>query len=233
MNTYARPPFDALVAWGMGTLILIVTAAWLAQLIQHKKRLVMPAALCIMALVVTALAGDRLGIFSRIDLTPAPFGVIGIGVLVVVVLFGLSQASLPLVQGLTIERLVALQAFRLPLELIMLRAALLEIMPIEFSMQGYNLDVLTGCGALGLWFYMHHHKTVPLLAVHIWNVLGMVFLLVIAALAVMTSPFLKTFGDAPQHINTWILFFPYSLLPWVLVSAAVLGHMLLTRKLFL
>jgi hypothetical protein len=42
---------------------------------------------------------------------------------------------------------------------------------------------------------------------------------------------LVAFGADPIHINTWILHFPYSLLPLLLVSFAVLGHIVLSRKL--
>lgn len=61
--------------------------------------------------------------------------------------------------------------------------------------------------------------------------MGIACLLVIAVLAVLTSPNVHAFGAVPQHINSWVLYFPYSLLPSVLVSVALLGHVLLTRKL--
>jgi hypothetical protein len=41
----------------------------------------------------------------------------------------------------------------------------------------------------------------------------------------------RLFGDAPGHVNTWVLYFPYVWLPAVLVTIAVAGHIVITRKL--
>jgi hypothetical protein len=136
-----------------------------------------------------------------------------------------------LVRTMSIESLVAMQIFRLPLEILMLRAAYLGIMPIEFSMQGYNLDVLTGLGALLISAYCAWTWGLPLRAIWLWNVLGICSLLAIAVLAALTSPYLHAFGFDAEHINSWVLYFPYSLLPTLLVTYAVFGHVLLTRKL--
>jgi hypothetical protein len=144
---------------------------------------------------------------------------------------GLGKPGSALARSLHIETLVALQIFRLPLELLMLRAANLQIMPVEFSMLGYNLDVLTGLGALLISAYCAWTWSLPLKIIWAWNLLGMACLAVIAVLAVLTSPNVHAFGTAPEHINSWVLYFPYSLLPSILVSMAVLGHVLLTRKL--
>jgi hypothetical protein len=59
----------------------------------------------------------------------------------------------------------------------------------------------------------------------------MACLAAIAALAVLTSPNVHAFGHSPEHINTWVLYFPYAYLPLLLVNFAVLGHVLSTRKL--
>jgi hypothetical protein len=108
----------------------------------------------------------------------------------------------------------------------------LQIMPIEFSMLGYNFDVLTGLGALLLLGYRPLIGELSLGIIKAWNLLGIACLIVIAGLAVATSPQVHAFGPKPEHINTWILFFPYSLLPLLLVGFAVLGHIVLSRKLY-
>jgi hypothetical protein len=61
--------------------------------------------------------------------------------------------------------------------------------------------------------------------------MGIACLLAIAVLAALTSPNLHFFGSDAKHINSWVLYFPYSLLPTLLVTYAVFGHVLLTRKL--
>jgi glucan phosphoethanolaminetransferase (alkaline phosphatase superfamily) len=173
-------------------------------------------------------------VFSRLDILPQPFVIlvlVSVGLSVFVGMGWVGRMGDTLVHAMSLKTLVALQIFRLPLELLMLRAAYLGIMPIEFSMRGYNLDVLTGAGAVLILTYCAYTRILPLRTIWLWNVLGIVCLLVIAVLAALTSPNLHAFGRDAQHINSWVLYFPYSMLPTLLVTYAAFGHVLLSRKL--
>lgn len=226
-----RPVFDTVTAWGMAALALCMAAAWTGLLARRHKAYCVAALVFFSAIILANIVGDAWGWFTRLDLLPPPFVLMNFVILSVVLLVGLGKQGGALVRSLHTETLVALQIFRLPLELLMLRAAYLQIMPVEFSMLGYNLDVLTGLGALLISGYCAWTWSLPLKVIWAWNLMGMVCLLVIAVLAVLTSPNVHAFGAAPERINSWVLYFPYSLLPSILVSVAVLGHVLLTRKL--
>ena len=80
--------------------------------------------------------------------------------------------------------LVGLQAFRLPLELVMHRAATLGIMPAELSYSGYNLDIVTGAGAVRPCAGAARGVAVPRAVVWVWNLWGLWCLAVIAVVAV-------------------------------------------------
>jgi hypothetical protein len=231
MLTPERPVFDAIAAGGMLLIALIVSIAWTGLLARHDTRYGVGAAMTIAILTLVCLGGDWFGWFARLDIAPPPFVALATCAGGLAAALGVSRVGDALIQSVQIKTLVALQIFRLPLELLMLRAALLSIMPVEFSILGYNFDLFTGLGALLIAIRVARTGSVPIGAVWLWNLLGMACLLVIATLAVLTSPFVHAFGNTPQHINTWVLYFPYSLLPVLLVSFAVLGHVLLTRKL--
>ncbi|HEX7085778.1 MAG TPA: hypothetical protein VF198_05405 [Vicinamibacterales bacterium] len=146
---------------------------------------------------------------------------------------GLSPFGRAVATTVPLRTLVGLQAFRFPLELVMHRAGALGIMPPELSYSGYNFDIVTGIGALLLWLLMRARLPVPAWAVWAWNVWGICCLGVILAIAIATSPMVRYFGDAPPHVNTWVLFFPYVWLPAVLVTIAVAGHIVVTRRLLI
>ena len=231
-----RPAFDAITAGGMVLLVLIMSMAWLALLRRRSKRASAWGAVALIVILLANVAGDRWGFFSRVDLLPPPFVLLvsfNLGLVMAVGMGYVGSIGNTLVRSLPVETLVALQIFRLPLELLMLRAAYLGIMPMEFSMLGYNLDVLTGLGALLISMYCAWTWSLPLRAIWLWNAMGIGSLLAIGVLAALTSPNIHAFGLDAQHINSWVLYFPYSLLPTVLVSFAVFGHVLLTRKLLL
>lgn len=234
MVSIQRPLFDAVTFWGMLLIVIIMASVWIVLLARLNKRFGVAAFILIFVVVGINVIGDRLGWFTRLDSFPPPFVVMNIAILLMLLILGIGyagQAGDILVSNISEQTLIALQIFRLPLEFLMLRAAYRQIMPMEFSMIGYNLDVLTGLGALLLTIYMNWRRTLPKMIVWVWNVMGIICLIIIGVLAALTSPNLHAFGTEQSHINSWILYFPYSLLPSVLVSFAVFSHILLTRKL--
>jgi hypothetical protein len=126
--------------------------------------------------------------------------------------------------------LVGLQSFRLPLELVMHRAAKDGLMPEQMTFTGDNFDIVTGVTAVvvATLTASGHAPRWLLLA---WNALGTALLLVILAIAIASLPAFGVFGTEPVRLNTWVAYFPYVWLPAGLVSAAVLGHVLLWRRL--
>ncbi len=64
-----------------------------------------------------------------------------------------------------------------------------------------------------------------------WNVVGIAALCAIVAIALLSSPMVRFFGDDPAHLNTWVVHVPYVWLPAVLVVNAVAAHVVVTRAL--
>lgn len=227
------PVFDALTAGGIGGIALAVAArvVWI-------WRRFLPATASRAAIVLAgwiACTGGLAasGLLARTDLRPPPAALLIVSVLALGITAGLSRAGGALAAAVPLSVLVGLQAFRLPLELVMHRAATLGIMPPELSYSGYNLDIITGAGALALALGMRSGITVPRGLVWAWNLWGLWCLAVIAAIAVATSPVVRAFGDDPRHVNTWVLHLPYVWLPAVLVLIALAGHIVTTRALLL
>ena len=229
-----RPAFDAITSVGMLLLVITMSAAWIVVLRKRSARAALWAAVAIGLMLVANVAGDLTGVFSRLDLQPPPFVLLvllGLGLVVAVGLGYAGKVGDVLVRTMPVEAMVALQIFRFPLEMLMLRAASLGIMPKEFSLLGYNLDALTGLGALAISLYCAWTWRLPLRVIWLWNIFGIACLLAIGILAALTSPNIRAFGASPERINSWVLYFPYSMLPTLLVVYAVFGHVLLTRKL--
>ncbi len=140
----------------------------------------------------------------------------------------LSSIGARLVASVPLWLLVGAEGFRLPLELVMHRAARDGVMPVEMSYSGYNFDIVTGATALvlALLIYWGH---APRALVALWNVMGVVLLAIVVGVAGAGLPWVAAFG--PDHVNEWVLHFPYVWLPTVLVPAALFGHVLVFRRL--
>jgi hypothetical protein len=142
-----------------------------------------------------------------------------------------SRIGTALAHELPLGLLVLSQSFRLPLELIMHRAAQEGTMPPQMSFSGYNFDIVTGATALvvgGLALF----GLAPRWLLVAWNALGTATLVTILAIAVLSLPQFRAFGSEPALINTWIAYFPFVWLPAGLVGGAILGHAILWRRLW-
>jgi hypothetical protein len=160
---------------------------------------------------------------------PPTIGLLIVVALVLTVRTGLSPLGERLAAGLPLAALVGAQAFRLPLELAMHRAYAEGLMPVQMSFSGRNFDIVTGTTAI---------IVAALLAAGIagrrtvlaWNVMGMLLLANVVVIAILSTPTpLRVFHNEPA--NVWITRAPFVWLPAVMVPAALLGHILIFRRL--
>jgi hypothetical protein len=170
-------------------------------------------------------ASGRLS-FEGVPPTMVP--VIGL-MLATAVILGVAAPGRRLAAGLPLWLLVGVQAFRLPLELMMHRAYAEGVMPVQMSFAGWNFDIVTGITAIvvaaGLatgWLGLR--------AAAAWNVLGTALLIAIIAIAFLSTPLpIRVFMNEPA--NVWITQPPFIWLPAVMVFMAVLGHIVVLRRL--
>jgi hypothetical protein len=162
------------------------------------------------------------------DLRPPPFLI----VLVLIVVGALALSVSPIGRRfatLPVAALVGLQAFRLPLELVMHEAATAGVMPPQMTFTGWNFDVVTGATTIAV-ARLAAHGRAPRALLLAWNAMGLVLVVTIAAIGVASSPAFAAFGGE-RFLNTWIFYVPFVYLPGVLVLVAVAGHVVLFRKL--
>ncbi len=141
----------------------------------------------------------------------------------------LSPFGKQLALGLPMAALVGFQAFRFPLELLLHQAHREGLMPVQMSYSGRNFDIVTGITAaiLGLALWM---RPLPRLIVQTWNVMGILLLANILTVALLSAPLpIRRFFNEPA--NVWIKDAPYVWLPAVFVLLAIMGHVVIARKL--
>ena len=178
-----------------------------------------------MAVTGIAAASGRL----RFDSMPPTMMLLVVLVFVVSFGIGLSRTGKRLALGLPLALLVGFQAFRLPLELFMHRAYEEGVMPVQMSFSGYNFDILTGVLALPVAALLATGQ-LPLWVARAWNVMGALLLANVLAIALMSTPTpLRVFRNEPA--NLWVTQAPFVWLPAVMVAAALIGHIVIFRRL--
>jgi hypothetical protein len=168
-----------------------------------------------------------LGVLGRYELRPPPMGLLIAFTLIAGLWLGFSSLAGRIAQAIPLYVLVLVQGFRLPLELLMHRAALEHVMPNALSYTGYNFDIVTGASAFFVAFALR--RGAPRVLAFVWSCYGCLCLFVIAVIAILSSPMIGYFG--PNELNGWVTRWPFVWLPSVLVAFALAGHIVVFRKL--
>lgn len=222
---------SSLVVYGIPSLALLaltlVTLA-LAKLGMATRAVASFAAGACAWLVVTAvLARTGMLVGTLRDGTPLMLALF-VPTLGLPIALGLSHPGRVLATAPT-SWLVGFHAFRLPLELVMHRAATEGVMPPQMTFTGANLDIITGLVAIPVAALAARGKARRGLVLA-FNLLGSLLLLIVMAVALASLPRFAVFGSDAAHLNTWVMHFPFVWLPAGLVTSALLGHVVLWRR---
>ena len=185
------------------------------------------AAVCAIWMMATWMAAAS-GALQVWDRTPPPFALLLVGVIALSLALAFSRAGRHLATFVPLWALVAVQGFRLPLELAMHRMTERGIMPPQMTYTGRNFDILTGASAI-IVAALVARGIVGRRLVTLWNVVGFALLINIIVVAVLSTPAFAYFG--PDRLNTFVTYVPFVWLPAVMVSAALAGHLIIARAL--
>jgi hypothetical protein len=229
---------SVLVTGGFVVLPLLVAAGFilvcewagrrLGEDVTVRRRRAVRLGMAVVAwLLITALIAAS-GVLRWFDAIPPPFAVLVLAVVAIGIAVPWSPLGARLVRGLPLWALVGSQVFRLPLELVMHRAYVEGMMPVQMSYSGRNYDILSGisAGVLALWLA---RGRVPHWVVAAWNMLAFALLVNVVTVAIVSTPVFRWFGD--ERLNVWVTYPPFVWLPAILVTAALMGHILVWRKL--
>jgi hypothetical protein len=168
------------------------------------------------------------GVLRRWEATPPPFALLVLAIVTLGFAIAFSRCGRLLATGLPLWTLVAVQGFRLPLELAMHALYGRGFVPVQMSYSGRNFDVLTGASALIVAGLVRADRA-PRWLVATWNVFGIALLTNVVAIAILSTPRIHYFGV--DRLNVWVTYPPFVWLPAVMVLAAFAGHLVIFRAL--
>jgi hypothetical protein len=185
-------------------------------------------ALGIWAVVVTAWSLS--GMFGRFDLFPLNAGPILIVPLITVPWFVFSKDTADIMEGMSQNKVLRLQVFRLFVEIGLWGLFVADQLPIQMTFEGRNFDILAGITGPVV-SYLHSRNRLSRGALIAWNFLCLGLLLNIVVIAILSMPTpLQYFTNEP--VNTVVAKFPVSFLPGFLVPLAYGLHFISLRKAF-
>ncbi|HYW09305.1 MAG TPA: hypothetical protein VE913_20260 [Longimicrobium sp.] len=215
------------LVWSFAALGVLVAAAFPLGLRRAGGRWKVAGAGAALWLALTASAASS-GMLGFTG-TPPTMVLLLVAVLTLALGLGLSGVGKQLASGLPLAALVGVQSFRLPLELLMHRAFEEGVMPGQMSYSGRNFDIVTGITAIGVAGLLAAGR-MPTWGVRAWNWMGMALLVNVVVIANLSTPTpFRVFMNEPA--NVWIARAPFVWLPAVMVLTALLGHIVIFRRL--
>lgn len=211
---------------------LCTTFVWALKLADpdNKKRPWLGAGIAFGWLALTGLLAAA-GILQDFDSRPPPMAIVLISMNLLCLGIVFSSWGKGLAEEVSFSALIGVQAFRLPLELVMHQAADYGLMPPQMSYSGRNFDIITGLSALVLAIVLKRNPALSRGWIWVWNFLGLALLFNVVTVAILSFPLpFRVFMNEPANI--WVTHFPYIWLPAIMVAAAFLGHLTIFRKLF-
>lgn len=131
--------------------------------------------------------------------------------------------------SLPVETLTWLHTLRIPVEFGLYQLYLYHAVPQLMTFEGRNFDILAGLSA-PLIAYLLHQKKIGDRVMMVWNLLALCLLLNIVINAIFATPLpLQRWGF--EQPNVAIFYFPFILLPTVIVPIVLFAHLASLRAL--
>jgi len=181
-------------------------------------------------LAATGLAGGS-GVLAPGPMPP-PLMVFFILVQGTAIALALSRFGRGVAETATLGTLIGVQAFRLPLELVLHRWYVEDVIPVQMTYDGWNYDIASGvlCAAAGAWLALRPPVGASITVAWIANTVGFVLLLAVMGIAITSAPGpLFRFTDAPPLVLP--LHFPTVWIASVCVAGALFFHLVTFRAL--
>jgi hypothetical protein len=165
------------------------------------------------------------------DFTIFPLNLIPVIVIpLAVCLIVISRRSIgEIIGNIPVHHLIRLQSFRFFVEIFLWLLFLDELLPVQMTFEGRNLDIIAGFTAPFVAFLAFRGR-ISRTGLIIWNVLCLGLLINIVVIAILSAPSpWRVFLNEPA--NYIVTYFPISWLPGLLVPLAYYLHFLSLKQL--
>ena len=171
------------------------------------------------------------GIYQDTQTMPPPLMLFGIfPTLVFIVAIFLTAKGRKFIDNINLQTLTYFHSIRIPVEIVLALLFHQGVLSVYMTFEGTNFDLFSGITApiVGYLAFRTTNGNKKLLL--LWNIICLLLLLnvVITAVFAFPSPFQKLAFDQP---NIAVLYFPFNLLPSVIVPAVLVGHLAAIRRL--
>ncbi len=183
-------------------------------------------------LVVWAMIQSLLalsGFYEQWDAIPPRILVMVPPAIATIIFLMVSARGRKFVDSLDGRWLLLLHTVRIPVEIVLYNVLLAGLIPRSMTFEGTNLDIFSGITAPIIYYLYFVRKRIGRTVLLLWNFVCLALLLnvVITALLSARTPLQQFAFEQP---NTMIAYFPFVLLPALVVPLVLLSHLVVIRR---
>lgn len=141
-----------------------------------------------------------------------------------------TQKGKAFIDSLSLEKLTLLHIARVPVEIVLFWLFLHKAIPQLMTFEGRNFDILAGITALIIYYFVFVKKSMNTKILLGWNIICLLLLLNIVVNGILSSP-VPFQQFAFEQPNIALIYFPFNLLPSVVVPLVLFSHLVAIRQL--
>lgn len=171
-----------------------------------------------------------MGFYQNLDAFPPRFLLLLIPAIITIILVFSLPKGRAFIDNLSLERLTILHIIRVPVEVVLFWLFQQKTIPQLMTFEGRNFDILAGISAPIVYYFVFVKHNMGKKMLLVWNIicLGLLLNIVINAILSVPLPFQQFAFEQP---NIAIFYFPFNLLPSVVVPLVLFAHLVAIRKL--
>ncbi|WP_435357030.1 hypothetical protein [Emticicia sp. SJ17W-69] len=169
------------------------------------------------------------GFYSNLNSFPPRFLLlIAPAILLIIIIFNTNKGQ-AFIDQLSIEKITLIHIVRIPVEIVLLWLFLQKKIPQLMTFEGRNFDILAGITAPIVYYLVFVKQLMSKKMLLFWNFACLALLLNIVINALLSAP-LPFQQFAFEQPNIAILYFPFNLLPSVVVPLVLFAHLVAIRR---
>lgn len=170
------------------------------------------------------------GFFREFSNPPRIFLFVGFTVVLILSLLAYKRTR-SFLNKMPLATLTYIHIIRVPVEMVLLWLGISGAIAMDMTFEGSNFDIISGITAPFVGVFMISGRSKNRIGAIIWNVLALGLLFHIVVMAISYSPYFYEQVVGGQAQNIAIFYFPFVLLPTVVVPIVLFAHLVSLNQL--
>ena len=206
----------------------VLLALWLFNKATHYSKSFL---ILVMGWILLQSVPGLAGFYNNVNLMTARFPLLVVPAFIFLMSLFFTTKGKAFIDGLDIKMLTIFHVIRIFVEIVLFWLFVHKAIPQAMTFEGRNFDILSGLSAPVIYYFGFVKKKLSNPVMIVWNVVCILLLLNVVSSAILSLPGrYQHFGF--EQPNIAVGYFPFLLLPAVLVPLALFSNAAAIRQLF-